>query len=107
MTGRNARRSASTSKGHTQALEDLAIGMLARRHSVCDIEVPSPIPRCQSLAVVGGLPSREPSEYEIVLLTPLPNSAGRLGLYTMAGSEEDAEMVTAFFEDMMRCSSPL
>jgi hypothetical protein len=134
-------------KGHTQALEELAIEMLARGLSVRDIEDAFKDESgwlLLSKTAVSELGERlwedyqtfarrDLSEYEIVYLfvdgiaerlrpggkrEPVLAAWGytiegrRTLLHLMAGSKEDAETVTAFFEDMKmrglndRCSSP-
>ena len=122
-------------KGHTQALEDLAIEMLARGLSVRDIEDAFKDESGRLLlsrtavselgerlwADYQAFAGRDLSEYEIAYLfvdgiaerlrpgqKREPVLAGwgftgegrRVLLHLMAGSKEDAETVTAFFEDM-------
>jgi putative transposase len=124
-------------RGHTQALEDLAIEMLARGLSVRDIEDAFRDESGRLLlskAAVSQLGERlwedyqafarrDLSEYEIIYLfvdgiaerlrpggkrEPVLAAWGhtaegrRILLHLMAGSKEDAETVTAFFEDMKR-----
>jgi putative transposase len=114
-------------KGHTQGLEDLAIEMLARGLSVRDIE--DCVQRRERRAVViededyQAFAQRDLSEYEIIYLfvdgiaerlrpgakrEPVLAAWGftiegrRVLMHMMAGSKEDAETVTAFFDDMKR-----
>ena len=122
-------------KGHTQALEDLALEMLARGLSVRDIEDAFKDESGRLLlsrtavselgerlwADYQAFASRDLSEYEVaylfvdgiaerlqpgqkrepVLAAWAFTSEGRKQLlHLMAGSKEDAETVTAFFEDM-------
>ena len=135
-------------KGHTQALEDLAVEMLARGLSVRDIEdafkdeTGRLLLSKTAVSEIGErlwedyqeFATRDLSEYDIVYLfidgiaerlrpgakrEPVLAAWGftvegrRVLLHLMAGSKEDAETVTAFFEDMsgavstIRCSSPL
>jgi transposase-like protein len=122
-------------KGHTQALEDLALEMLARGLSVRDIEDAFKDESGRLLlsrtavselgerlwADYQAFATRDLSEYEIAYLF-IDGIAERLRpgqkreavlaawgftgegrkqlLHLMAGSKEDAETVTAFFEDM-------
>jgi putative transposase len=122
-------------KGHTQALEELAIEMLARGLSVRDIEDAFKdesgrlLLSKTAVSELGerlwedyqAFARRDLSEYEIVYLfvdgiaerlrpggkrEPVLAAWGytiegrRILLHLMAGSKEDAETVTAFFEDM-------
>jgi putative transposase len=122
-------------KGHTQALEDLALEMLARGLSVRDIEDTFKDESGRLLlsrtavselgerlwADYQAFAGRDLSEYEIAYLfvdgiaerlragqkrEPVLAAWGftsegrRVLLHLMAGSKEDAETVTAFFEDM-------
>jgi putative transposase len=122
-------------KGHTQALEDLALEMLARGLSVRDIEDTFKDESGRLLlsrtavselgerlwADYQAFAGRDLSEYEITYLfvdgiaerlragqkrEPVLAAWGftsegrRVLLHLMAGSKEDAETVTAFFEDM-------
>ena len=122
-------------KGHTQALEDLAIELLARGLSVRDIEDAFKDESGRLLlsrtavselgerlwADYQAFASRDLSEHDIAYLfvdgiaerlrpggkrEPVLAAWGVTGegrkvlLHLMAGSKEDAETVTAFFEDM-------
>ncbi len=122
-------------KGHTEALEDLAIEMLARGLSVRDIEdafrdeTGRLLLSRTAVSEMGErlwadyqeFASRDLSEYDIVYLLvdgvaerirpgqrrePVLAAWGftsegrKVLLHLMAGSKEDAETVTAFFEDM-------
>ena len=122
-------------KGHTQALEDLTLEMLARGLSVRDIEDAFKDESGRLLlsrtavselgerlwADYQAFAGRDLSEYEIAYLfvdgiaerlrpghkrEPVLAAWGFTGegrkqlLHLMAGSKEDAETVTAFFEDM-------
>jgi hypothetical protein len=122
-------------RGHTEALEDLAIEMLARGLSVRDIEDAFKDETGRLLlsrtavselgerlwADYQDFATRDLSEYDIVYLfvdgiaerirpgqkrEPVmaawghTSSGGRVLLHLMSGSKEDAETVSAFFQDM-------
>jgi transposase-like protein len=122
-------------KGHTQALEDLAIEMLARGLSVRDIEDAFKDESGRLLlsrtavselgerlwADYQAFASRDLSEHDIAYLFVdgiaerlrpggkrepvlaawgITSEGRKVLLHLMAGSKEDAETVTAFFEDM-------
>ena len=126
-----------TLKGRTQALEDLAVELLARGLSVRDIEDAFRDESGRSLlsrtavseigerlwADYQEFASRDLSEYDIVYLfidgiaerirpgqkrEPVlaawgfTASGAKVLLHLMAGSKEDAETVSAFFQDMRR-----
>src|SRR5512139_3695503 len=97
-------------KGHTQWLEDLAIEMLARGLSVRDIEDAFKDENGRLLlskTAVSQLGERLWEDYQaFAKREPVLSAWGYTGegrrvlLHLMAGSKEDAETVTAFFEDM-------
>src|SRR5499427_4659374 len=97
-------------KGHTQGLEDLAIEMLARGLSVRDIEDAFKDESGRLLlsrTAVSQLGERLWEDYQaFAKREPVLAAWGytvegrRVLLHLMAGSKEDAETVTAFFEDM-------
>jgi transposase-like protein len=130
---RSARR--DRLKGHTEALESLAVEMLARGMSVCDIEdafkdeTGRLLLSKTALAEIGkqlwedyqAVRSRDLAEYDIAYLfidgiaerirpgqrrEPVLAAWGftfdgrKVLLHLMAGSKEDAETVSAFFQDM-------
>ncbi len=109
-------------KGHTQGLEDLAIEMLARGLSVRDIEDAFKDETGRLLlskTAVSQLGERLWEDYRaftqrderlrpgakrepVLAAWGFTIEGRRVLLHMMAGSKEDAETVTAFFEDMKR-----